>query len=269
MTVVVDASVLVAALVDSGPEGRWAETVVGENDLVAPESLQWEVTSMLHGLECSGEISGIESNGARRDLRRRDVDLFSLEPFADRVWELRHSMAVRDAWYVAVAEAFECPLATLDIGLSRVSEAECRFLMPTAEDPLGQDTRSGRFDRPGTPTDRGRTSVVADVEGTVEKRILDEIIRRVVSIAQPERIILFGSAARGEMGPHSDIDLLIVKAGADALDVMGDIYLGLRGVGAAVDALVVTPDDVQRYKDSYGMVIREAVREGTLVYDVA
>lgn len=242
---------LVAALVDSGREGRWAETVVGENALVAPESLQWEVTNILHGLERSGEISGIESNGARRDLRRRDVDLFSLAPFADRVWELRHSMAVRDAWYVAVAEAFECPLATLDIGLCRVSEAECRFLRPPAATTV--DTRPG----------------VADMEGTVAKGILAEVIRRVVAVAQPERIILFGSAARGEMGPHSDIDLLIVKDGADALDVMGEIYLGLRGVGTAVDALVVTPDDVERYKDTYGMVIREALREGTVVYGAA
>ena len=251
MTVVADASVLVAALVDSGPEGRWAETVVGENALVAPETLQWEVTSILHGLERSGEISGIESNGARRDLRRRDVDLFSLAPFADRVWELRHSMAVRDAWYVAVAEAFECPLATLDIGLSRVSEAECRFL------------------RPPEATTKGTRPGVADMEGAMAKGILAEVIRRVVAVAQPERIILFGSAARGEMGPHSDIDLLIVKDGADALDLMGEIYLGLRGVGTAVDALVVTPDDVERYKDTYGMVIREALREGTVVYDAA
>jgi len=39
------------------------------------------------------------------------------------------------------------------------------------------------------------------------------VIRRIVEIAQPEKIILFGSAARGEMGPHSDVDLLVVKSG--------------------------------------------------------
>jgi predicted nucleotidyltransferase len=42
----------------------------------------------------------------------------------------------------------------------------------------------------------------------VEQAVLDEIIRRIVEVAQPEKIIMFGSAARGEMGPHSDVDLL-------------------------------------------------------------
>ena len=50
----------------------------------------------------------------------------------------------------------------------------------------------------------------------LDPRILDDIVRRVVEVARPERIVLFGSAARGEMGPHSDVDLLVVKEGADA-----------------------------------------------------
>ncbi len=45
----------------------------------------------------------------------------------------------------------------------------------------------------------------------LSKRKLGEIIRRVVKVAQPEKIILFGSAARGEMRPNSDVDLLVVK----------------------------------------------------------
>ena len=101
----------------------------------------------------------------------------------------------------------------------------------------------------------------------LDQEILDDIIRRVVRVAQPEKIILFGSAARGDMGPHSDVDLLIVKEGADALDLMGDIYMNLHGVGAAVDAVVVTPADVERYKDSHALVIKPALREGRVVYE--
>ena len=61
---------------------------------------------------------------------------------------------------------------------------------------------------------------------------LNEAIRRIVEIAEPERIILFGSAARADMTRHSDLDLLIIKGG-DALDLMGQIYERLYGVGAA------------------------------------
>ena len=50
---------------------------------------------------------------------------------------------------------------------------------------------------------------------------------------------------------------------------MSDIYRNLRGVGAAVDAIVASPDDLERYRDSYGIVIREALREGRVVYQAA
>jgi len=103
----------------------------------------------------------------------------------------------------------------------------------------------------------------------LDPSILDDIIRRVVEVARPEKIILFGSAARGEMNRHSDVDLLVVKDGVDALDLMGQIYRNLRGVGAAVDAIVVSPQDVERYKDSHALVIKPALREGRVVYETA
>lgn len=101
----------------------------------------------------------------------------------------------------------------------------------------------------------------------IDRKILDEIIRRIADAAQPQRIILFGSAARGDMGPNSDVDLLVVKEGADALDVTFRIYENLHAVGAAVDAVVVSPDDVERYKDSHALVIKPALQEGKVVYE--
>lgn len=101
----------------------------------------------------------------------------------------------------------------------------------------------------------------------LDQDTLDSIVGRIVEVAQPERIILFGSAARGEMGRNSDVDLLIVKDGADALDLMAQIYRRLHGVGAAVDAIVVSPADVERYKDSHPLVIKPALREGRVVYE--
>ncbi|MCD6169636.1 MAG: nucleotidyltransferase domain-containing protein [Candidatus Latescibacteria bacterium] len=100
----------------------------------------------------------------------------------------------------------------------------------------------------------------------VREKILDEIIRRIVEVAQPEKIILFGSAARGEMGPNSDVDLLVVKSGVHRRRLAQAIYMNLFGVGQAVDVVVVTPEDIERYKDSFALVIEPALREAEVVY---
>ena len=104
-------------------------------------------------------------------------------------------------------------------------------------------------------------------DGTLDPRILDEIIRRVVEVAQPDKIILFGSAARGEMTRHSDVDLLVVAEVEDRLAVMGRIHRRLRGEHAAVDVVVVTPADVARYGHSHALIIKPALREGRVVYE--
>lgn len=104
---------------------------------------------------------------------------------------------------------------------------------------------------------------------TLDQPILDEIVRRIVEVAQPERIILFGSAARGEMGPHSDVDLLVVKRADNLRELTGRIYRRLRGVDAAVDAVMVTPEDVARYGDCHALVIKPALREGKVIYGAA
>ncbi len=103
--------------------------------------------------------------------------------------------------------------------------------------------------------------------GQVDQAVLDEIVRRIVEVAQPERIILFGSAARGEMGPNSDVDLLVIKSGVTHRgELAGDIYMNLIGVGQPVDVIVVTPEDVERYRDSIGLVIKPAMKEGRVIY---
>ena len=101
----------------------------------------------------------------------------------------------------------------------------------------------------------------------IDQTILDNIISRIVEVADPERIILFGSAARGDLNRHSDVDLLIVKEGVDTLDLMRQIRRNLYGVGAAVDAIVVTPQAIERYKDSHALIIKPALREGKVIYE--
>ena len=99
------------------------------------------------------------------------------------------------------------------------------------------------------------------------QQVLDEIVRRIVEVAAPERIILFGSAARDDMGPHSDVDLLVIKAGQFHRGrLTEEIYMNLIGVGQAVDVVVVTPEDVEQYRDSPALVIAPAMQEGKVVY---
>ncbi len=130
MTVVVDASVLAAALVDSGKEGKWAESAVTEGYPAGPELVLAEASNILRRLEQSGEISRLEANIAHGDLLRLDLELFPFAPFADRVWALRHNLTSYDAWYVSLAEALDCPLVTLDRKLGQSSGARCKIIVP-------------------------------------------------------------------------------------------------------------------------------------------
>lgn len=102
----------------------------------------------------------------------------------------------------------------------------------------------------------------------VDDDVLDTIIERVVEVAEPERIILFGSAARGDMGPHSDFDLLVVKDLGEASrgHLVEEIYMNLIGVGQPVDVLIVTPEELEEYRDSHSLIISPALKDGREVY---
>jgi predicted nucleic acid-binding protein len=130
LSVVVDSSVLVAALVDTGPNGVWAEEVLSRGSLHSPELSRVEATNVLRRLELAKQLTTTEANAAHEDLMLLEIELFSFEPFADRIWELRHSVTGYDAWYVALAEALKLPLATLDGRLSRAAGLACKFLTP-------------------------------------------------------------------------------------------------------------------------------------------
>ncbi|MGP0065061.1 MAG: nucleotidyltransferase domain-containing protein [Isosphaeraceae bacterium] len=101
----------------------------------------------------------------------------------------------------------------------------------------------------------------------MEPSVLRDLVRRVVEAAQPEKIILFGSAARGEMGPDSDVDLLVIKGGRFQRGRLVErIYRQMHGAGEAVDIIVVTPEEAERYRETPCLVICPALREGKVVY---
>ena len=104
--------------------------------------------------------------------------------------------------------------------------------------------------------------------GKPDPVILADIVKRVVRAAQPEKIVLFGSAARGEMGPDSDYDLLVIKGGKfNYWRLMTKIRRQLRGKGAPVDVVLVSSTDAERYRNTHCLVICPALSEGKVVYD--
>ena len=96
---------------------------------------------------------------------------------------------------------------------------------------------------------------------------LREVVQRIVDVAHPERVILFGSAARGEAGSHSDMDILvIVKPGTHRRRLTFAIYRRLSDLGRPVDVVVATSEDIARYGDYPALVYAPALREGRVVY---
>ena len=130
MTAVIDSSVLVAALVDTGADGVWAEKILAGGSLHAPEQILVEATNILRRLELARQITTLEANSAHDDLMQLHLELLPFEPFAERVWALRYTITSYDAWYVAVAEALRLPLATLDRRLCKAKGPNCDFLSP-------------------------------------------------------------------------------------------------------------------------------------------
>ena len=129
MSAVVHASVLVAALVDSGADGTWAEEIVARGALYAPELARVEAANILRRLETAGAITRANADAAFADLMEFALELYPFEPFAGRVWALRRAVTGYDGCYVALAEALQLPLATLDRRLARVKGLKCRVLL--------------------------------------------------------------------------------------------------------------------------------------------
>ena len=130
MTIVADASVVVAALVDSGPDGTWADELLHSDHLGAPHLMPAEVANLLRRAVLAGKISDDAASLSHADLLALRVELFPYEPFAERVWDLRTNVTAYDAWYVALAETLGAKLATLDTRLSRATGPRCGFTSP-------------------------------------------------------------------------------------------------------------------------------------------
>jgi predicted nucleotidyltransferase len=105
----------------------------------------------------------------------------------------------------------------------------------------------------------------AESEGAIR-----EAVERLVARFHPEKIILYGSRARGEGGPDSDADLLVVMpVNGSKRQQAVQMDLALEGIPIPIDLVVVTPEEVEKYRETIGSIIREAVREGKVLYERA
>jgi len=103
-----------------------------------------------------------------------------------------------------------------------------------------------------------------------DQKMINELVRRIVEVAHPLRIILFGSAARGAMRPHSDLDVLVVMPDAvHRRKTAQEIYRHLWGFGFAKDIIVVTESDIREYGANPYMIIKSALEEGKELYHAA
>jgi predicted nucleotidyltransferase len=106
---------------------------------------------------------------------------------------------------------------------------------------------------------------------TTKQRILREVTRRLVAEFHPEMIILFGSQARGSADSRSDVDLLVVCAGANRrrAELQLQMDRALRGLRLARDIVVLSPEEFKRDREIPGTVARPAWQEGKILYEHA
>jgi predicted nucleic acid-binding protein len=140
VTLVIDASLVVSALVDGGDTGTWAESLLTAGPLCAPHLMPVEVTNILRRAAAKGEITQDVASMAHADLLDLRVELFPYAPFAARVWELRENVTSYDAWYIALAESLGASVATLDRRMTQAPGPRCSFEIPPVQEA----------DRPGT-----------------------------------------------------------------------------------------------------------------------
>ena len=98
--------------------------------------------------------------------------------------------------------------------------------------------------------------------------LIRAVVRRIVQAAQPDKIILFGSRARGDARPDSDIDVLVIQDSTEpGYRRDAALYLALAGLNAPVDVITYTPEEVRDWSAVPQAFITTAVREGKVVYE--
>jgi predicted nucleotidyltransferase len=102
----------------------------------------------------------------------------------------------------------------------------------------------------------------------IDENLIREVVARVLSVTLPERIILFGSAATGHMGPDSDLDLLVIEQGvANAREESIRLRAALRSLDIPVDVFHMEPERFEETKNIIGGLAFPANKYGIVIYE--
>ncbi|MEA3338472.1 MAG: nucleotidyltransferase domain-containing protein [Chloroflexota bacterium] len=102
----------------------------------------------------------------------------------------------------------------------------------------------------------------------VDAELMDEMARRIVEASRPQKIILFGSRARGEARPDSDIDMLVIaESPKPRHQRAAPLYGAVSDILVAMDILVYTPGEVEEWSEAPQAFVTTAVREGQVLYE--
>ncbi len=128
--VVCDASAIVALLLDSGPDGRWATSELSDADLLAPSLIRFEAANIVRRHELAGVVSADQAAQAHIDLLDLTIEQWPYDLLATRAWELRQNLSIYDASYVALAELVSIALVTLDKRIAGAPGLRCTVTTP-------------------------------------------------------------------------------------------------------------------------------------------
>jgi predicted nucleic acid-binding protein len=129
--IVVDSSVLVAALLADDDFGMWAAEVVATFPLGAPSIAAFESADIIRRHAAAELVDARTAAAAHRDLALLKVEYWPYHAVAARCWELRHNLTIYDAAFVAMAEATRSRLYTLDQRLATATGPSCEFVLPS------------------------------------------------------------------------------------------------------------------------------------------
>lgn len=128
--VVCDASAIVALLLDSGPDGRWATSELSDAQLLAPSLITFEAANIMRRHELAGLVTADQAAQAHVDLIDLTIEQWPYELLCKRAWELRQNLSIYDGSYAALAELTNTALVTLDKRISGAPGLRCTVTTP-------------------------------------------------------------------------------------------------------------------------------------------
>lgn len=223
----------------------------------------WDVALQIAALR---EQAGLSQKDLAKQLKTSQQQISRLESPAYEGHSLAMLRRIADALHAELRVSFEPAKSDAHMQVAD-RPATYRKVRGVPANAAKGKLGSRESEEERMPLRRDRDQGVGTITGTkINRKYLAEIVRRILTVTEPEKIILFGSAARGEMGPDSDLDILVVTPCKHRRNTAREIRSALFGIGIPIDIIVAKPQDLERYGDAFGLIYRPALKEGTVLY---